>query len=204
MHRNSRAECYQFRDQGSCPYGVSCKFSHNGGSQSGSNRSRGNAEKRKRYKIEENSDAITMFFLRYPEFSYDCKRGLAEEFYRMCDFFAWDRDDREREEARQGFKDAMVIRFNGLYGTDINNLEHWHRLCVAVHIEPMPVTIAQCKEIKTIHVNLVDLVDTSDHDPELFSSLEELREYTIESRKFFPKESAYAGGILKFLLREIL
>jgi hypothetical protein len=60
------------------------------------------------------------------------------------------------------------------------------------------------QKIETIHVNLVDLVDCSGHNVELFSSLEELREYTIESRKFFPKGSAYAGGILKFLLREIL
>lgn len=39
---------------------------------------------------------------------------------------------------------------------------------------------------------------------ELFTSLDELSEYTIENGKFFPKESAYAGGVLKFLLREIL
>jgi hypothetical protein len=53
-------------------------------------------------------------------------------------------------------------------------------------------------------VNIVDLVDTSGQKVELFSSLDELREYTIDSGKFFPKESAYAGGVLKFLLREIL
>jgi hypothetical protein len=61
-----------------------------------------------------------------------------------------------------------------------------------------------CKEIKNVHVNLVDLVDTSGREVELFSSLDELSEYTIETGKFFPKESAYAGGVLKFLLREIL
>ena len=48
------------------------------------------------------------------------------------------------------------------------------------------------------------MVDTSRDGVELFASLNELREYTIESGKFFPKESAYAGGVLKFLLREIL
>lgn len=53
-------------------------------------------------------------------------------------------------------------------------------------------------------MNLVDLVDPSVPDVELFPSLNELREYTIETGKFFPKESAYAGGVLKFLLREIL
>jgi hypothetical protein len=53
-------------------------------------------------------------------------------------------------------------------------------------------------------VNLVDLVDASRQQVDVFSSLDELREYTIESGKFFPKESAYAGGVLKFLLRQIL
>jgi hypothetical protein len=57
--------------------------------------------------------------------------------------------------------------------------------------------------VKEIHVNLVDLIDSSVREVELFSTLDELRDYTIETGKFFPKESVYAGGVLKFLLREI-
>lgn len=72
---------------------------------------------------------------------------MAEEFYRMCDFFSWGRDNEEREEAREAFKDAMVIRFNSLYGTDVADLENWHKLCVAVCIEPLPATISECKEV---------------------------------------------------------
>ncbi len=55
-------------------------------------------------------------------------------------------------------------------------------------------------------VNLVDLVDTGNTGVcvSQFSTLEELKEYTITTGRFFPKESAYAGGMLKFLLREIL
>lgn len=65
----------------------------------------------------------------------------------MCDFFAWERGDEERKEAHRAFKDAMVIRFNGLYGTDITKIENWHKLCVAVYIEPLPTTIEKCKEV---------------------------------------------------------
>lgn len=65
----------------------------------------------------------------------------------MCDFFDWDRDDEERDEARQAFKDAMVIRFNSLYGTDVNDLEIWHNFCIAVCIEPLPATIPECKQV---------------------------------------------------------
>lgn len=95
----------------------------------------------------EDSSAIDTFFSMYPEFSYDHKRGVAEEFYRMCDFFAWNKNDPAREEARRAFKDAMVVRFNGLYGTDITDIGNWHRLCVALHIEPLPATVASCKKV---------------------------------------------------------
>ncbi len=55
-------------------------------------------------------------------------------------------------------------------------------------------------------VNLVDLVDTvnTGQCATQFDTLEELKEYTTTTGKYFPKESAYAGGMLKFLLREIL
>jgi hypothetical protein len=98
-------------------------------------------------KAEENSNAIGTFFSQYPEFDYNYENGVAEEFYRMCDFFNWERDNGEREEARRAFKDAMVVQFNALYGTDITKIENWHRLCVAVCIEPLPTTIVECKEV---------------------------------------------------------
>jgi hypothetical protein len=96
---------------------------------------------------EEDANAIGTFFSKYPEFAYDHGKGVAEEFYRMCDFFGWEREDDKREEAGRAFKDAMVIRFNALYGTDITDIENWHRLCVAVYIKPLPVTIAECKKV---------------------------------------------------------
>ncbi|KAF9728576.1 hypothetical protein PMIN01_13404 [Paraphaeosphaeria minitans] len=207
-----KAICYQFQSSGFCSYGTSCRFLHDGDLNNQIHHRYGRKGNKKsepfgnrRIRTQQDLDAIAKFFLRYPSFAYDEKRGVAEEFYRMSDFFAWDRDDEEREEARQAFKDAMVIRFNSLYGTDVTDLENWHKLCIAVCIEPLPATISESKrKIKDIHVNLVDLVDTSGRNVELFTCLDELREYTIKTGKFFPKESAYAGGILKFLLREIL
>lgn len=54
-------------------------------------------------------------------------------------------------------------------------------------------------------MNIVDLVDTDNTGEEvkIFRSLDDLRDYTIDSGKYFPKENAYAGGVLRFLLREI-
>ena len=55
------------------------------------------------------------------------------------------------------------------------------------------------------HVNLSDLLDTTRQGTRVhvFASEEELREYTRETGRVFPKEEAYAGGLLKYLLREI-
>lgn len=65
----------------------------------------------------------------------------------------------------------------------------------------------ECEQkIKDTHVNLVDLVERgrTGKRVQLFPNLEGLRKYTMDTGKFFPKENAYAGGVLKFLLREIL
>jgi len=66
------------------------------------------------------------------------------------------------------------------------------------------ITALRGQAVQKVHVNLVDLVDTGGEQVEIFDSLSELQDYTFETGKFFPKESAYAGGVLKALLREIL
>lgn len=62
------------------------------------------------------------------------------------------------------------------------------------------------QRVRQTHVNLVDLVDTvrTGESVKVFPNLKKLQSYTIKNRKFFPKEDAYAGGLLRFLLREIL
>jgi hypothetical protein len=64
----------------------------------------------------------------------------------MCDFFSWRKGDEQQKEARNAFKDAMVLQFNSMYGTDVHNIENWHTLCIALGIEPLPTTIKDCKE----------------------------------------------------------
>lgn len=55
------------------------------------------------------------------------------------------------------------------------------------------------------HVNIVDLLECARTGQRVrkFDTLEELRRYTKKGRRF-PKESAYTGGLLKELLREIV
>ncbi|PCD36563.1 hypothetical protein FGRA07_07567 [Fusarium graminearum] len=123
----------------------------------------------------------------------------------MSDLFDWDRDD--EDDAKRDFKAAMVKQFNDIYGTDPDNLENWQKLCHVLNIEPAPTSLEACRErVRRTHVNLVDLVETANTGlpVQAFKNLKQLQDYTVENGRFFPKDSAYHGGLLRFLLRQIL
>jgi len=125
----------------------------------------------------------------------------------MCDQFCWNKADEEREQAHSDFKDALVQQFNEIYGTDVNNLTSWHNLCQIVRISPIPDTLKSCREaVKATHVNIVDLIHTkvTGKPVTIFVSEAELSKYTKAKGKFFPRDNAYAGGLLRYLLRRIM
>jgi hypothetical protein len=63
----------------------------------------------------------------------------------------------------------------------------------------------QNQAVRLAYVNIQDLVDNPrlDRPIKTFPTEHALSYYTITSGKFFPKESAYAGGLLRHLLRDI-
>ncbi|KAG8738747.1 hypothetical protein FRC10_006511 [Ceratobasidium sp. 414] len=131
------------------------------------------------------------------------------EFYRMCDTF-WpdraDKDDPERQDARDGIRDALTQQFNAIYGTKRDSLPAWQNLCDVLQLADVPDNLNKCRKlVQSTYVNIVDLVDTpvTQEPVEHFDGERELSEYTKSTGKYFPKENAYAGGLLKFLLRQI-
>ncbi|KAN0082970.1 hypothetical protein V8E55_008765 [Tylopilus felleus] len=148
------------------------------------------------------------FFAKYyPEFDYDATASASHEFYRLCDELDWDSGDPEREDAHREFKNTLVKQFNEIYGTDEDDLGEWQNLCHIVDIDPIPDDLESCREaIRGTYVNLVDLVDrdVTGEEVQVFETERELSEYTRKTGKYFPKENAYAGGFLRYLLRHIL
>lgn len=69
-----------------------------------------------------------------------------DAFYRMCNSFGWERD--EKDDARQGLKDAMVQQFNSFYGTDANDIGSWYKLCQVLKISPIPEGLEACREVQ--------------------------------------------------------
>jgi hypothetical protein len=70
----------------------------------------------------------------------------------MCDFFSWERDDDDREEAHGALKDAMTHQFNRKYGTDADNLASWQALCIVLKIFPIPVALDACRNVSDSNV----------------------------------------------------
>ncbi|KAF5385118.1 hypothetical protein D9615_000898 [Tricholomella constricta] len=192
--------CHQFSAAGTCTYGDRCKFFHAVVIPSSSRHSI-------TYTPSSSTNTLDEFFdgYAYSGFSYDPNKPAWDEFHRMARFLHWGKE--KKAEERESFKDALVQAFNGIYGTDENNLESWQTLCRVLSITPLPEGLEACREaVKRTYVNLVDLVDLPNSQSALmiFDTEAALSEYTLENHKIFPKENAYAGGLLKHLLRNIM
>jgi len=68
----------------------------------------------------------------------------------------------------------------------------WHLLDLQSYI---------IKIVTSTHVNLIDLIDGG--DVRTFQTVVELSKYTKRQKKFFPRNNANAGNLLKYLLRHI-
>ncbi|KAF8342421.1 hypothetical protein F5887DRAFT_1283790 [Amanita rubescens] len=158
---------------------------------------------------KKNSSAtfIEGFFSEYPEFEYDSTAPVSQEYRRLKDHFDWMPRSQEEKKAKSAFGTAMGKQFASFYGTSVNDIEAWKALCEALGVDPVPETIAECRDlIKSTHVNLVDFIDIriSGRPVKIFETEGQLRKYTCKNEKYYPKESAKESGVLRYLLRKIL
>ncbi|KAI0040134.1 hypothetical protein FA95DRAFT_1503283 [Auriscalpium vulgare] len=150
---------------------------------------------------------ITVFFTHIPGFHHDSEKSPSVEFDRLKHEKRWPNGSRALKEAHRAYADALTMQFNRMYGTDVNDIRAWQRLCRVVGIEP-PASLEAAREaILTVHVNLVDLVNFGTYHRretvEIFPSELALSEYSKREDKIFPRDEAKAGGILRYLLRHI-
>ncbi|KAI0263444.1 hypothetical protein BC834DRAFT_827638 [Gloeopeniophorella convolvens] len=147
---------------------------------------------------------VAEFFATYPDFNYNPDAPPTAEFRRMRQVFHWGNNNEEYIDAREAFSGALAEDFNEAFGTDVDNIDHWHELCQICRVDPIPEGIAACrKAVKSKHVNLVDLV-YHEGQVRVFPSIKALAKYSRKAKKIFPLNEAKAGGILKYLLRPIL
>lgn len=87
------------------------------------------------------------------------------EFNRMSHHFHWERGgdetqkrdgydnetrkllEAQKQEARRAFKKALTREFNDIYGTDINDIRAWTKLCRVLSINPIPEKLKECRAV---------------------------------------------------------
>ena len=146
----------------------------------------------------------------------------------MCDLYAseWEEEEWKRRAARRAFNAALKEEFDSLYGSDEHDIKNWHKLCHVLRINPVPDTLRECRAVSCRssdplcpwstkasssiqvvlkkHVNLIDLVHGPKEEVRIFKTEKQLSDYTIETEKYFPREEARDGGVLRALRRQIM
>ena len=136
--------CSQFAKDGSCTFGSECKYLHLADRKDSSKEERAEELKRvEKLRIGikqtiqapsnethtesvqkdsiEQKDAVANYFSKYPTFCYNQHVMSITNFYRLCDHCGWNKHNALRKKASEGFKTALVLQFNGLYGIDADD-----------------------------------------------------------------------------------
>jgi hypothetical protein len=90
---------------------------------------------------------VSQFFSSYPNFTLDRDAPPTREFLRLKALNHWGNGQEAYIEAREKFADALAEDFNAKYGTDIDNIDHWHTLCHVLRIDPIPEGIFACRKV---------------------------------------------------------
>ncbi|MCJ1428354.1 hypothetical protein MMC29_006263 [Sticta canariensis] len=149
------------------------------------------------------SSANHSYFAAYPDFIPDPHLPLLRNFYRLAKAQAWSKKRRNKE------KQIYLLGQYAIHlgGISTGGLQKWQDLCRELKVDPIPMSITQCKRaLKTdVHVNIIDLIDSRRLGTEVttFRSHEALVKYTRSSSKYFPLNRAKADELKKVLLRHI-
>uniref|UniRef100_L7IPV8 C2H2-type domain-containing protein n=1 Tax=Pyricularia oryzae (strain P131) TaxID=1143193 RepID=L7IPV8_PYRO1 len=156
---------------------------------------------------------LDQFFLSFTTFDHDPSEPPAACFNRLRRHQGWRRGDADSNDAWDRYQAALESELRMWYDSG-NSLAAWHALCRAIGVDPLPQTCEMCERaVRSIYVNIVDLIEWAraqrGHDVQpvqTFASLEDLRSYTIETKKIYHnrlKNLDEDNVILRHLLRRI-
>lgn len=153
------------------------------------------------------ADPIAEYFARYPEFDYipSSDWRQIDNFNDLVQFKGWPhaRSKTEFEEFKRTWTTLVEEEYSG------SSLDHYQGLCDDLDIDPIPDTVNKCKEqLKRRFVNIIDLtkyrrerrMGLDSVKPQTFGSLNALKEYSNDQKKWYPLETA-KGEMLRELLK---
>jgi len=97
-----------------------------------------------RVRQEAVKDAICEFFERY-NFAFNPKEHHRDEYDRLCQERKWSK--KKKEKAKKLLREAEVVDFGDLFGTDPNDPESWRKLCETARIEPIPERLEMRRQV---------------------------------------------------------
>jgi hypothetical protein len=69
------------------------------------------------------------------------------ELSRMFESFEWNAgQDPRAHTARRELREALVVEFNSMYGTDARDLAAWQKLCRVLRVD-VPETRKECQKV---------------------------------------------------------
>ncbi|KIJ63550.1 hypothetical protein HYDPIDRAFT_112993 [Hydnomerulius pinastri MD-312] len=97
-------------------------------------------------------EPLSAFFAQFASlgFTYRTTSSAHANLRRLYKTSGWKGNTPERQEARGGFKDALVQQFNYIYGTDGNDLGAWQNLCSVIGIKPVPEDVDACQRVRSV------------------------------------------------------
>ncbi|RVD89682.1 uncharacterized protein DFL_000679 [Arthrobotrys flagrans] len=160
--------------------------------------------------------AIDNYFQGHSSFGYNPspEASVLRTFKRLAISQGWDEERRKKEKAK--FQTAVDVEFTARVGSGFA-LSDWQRLAKVIGIEPLPVTITQCRKmIKKENINIYHILHAYRRATEVkniedveackdirrFKNVAELRKYTLNHGMFYKKEFA-KGSVLKGLLKRL-
>jgi hypothetical protein len=172
--------------------------------------------------------AIDDFFSQHQNFRYDANKNTTAQWNRLKEENKRLWRGPALRNVKESYYNAMAKAFNDAYGTNANDLWAWQKLCEAVQCDWIPNTVWQCKEVSyvtspesplpdthylqmiaDIHVNIFDLIEADRSQQPvsydlIFESEEDLADYTRDEELYFPRTNEVAGGLLNYMLRQII
>ena len=95
------------------------------------------------------TDNLQKFFASHAGFTYDSSVPASQQFQQLRRHSQWEHDSPEGNEAWESFRDALVLDFNGIYGTDQDDIQAWHALCTVLGVNPTPDTVSACRAVSS-------------------------------------------------------
>ena len=94
---------------------------------------------------------VVNFFSSYSNFTLNRNAAPTKEFLRLKkQYDQWKGGNKKYAKARELFADAVAEDFNAKFGTDVNNIDHWHALCHVLRIHPVPRNICASRRVRAL------------------------------------------------------